>query len=102
MTQQNSEQPESFHLGSSIGTVKEDSHSVHLGSSALTAESLAQAARRVLTASKKATAGCAVPRWAGQENGHGEEFGLELDAALISLRDALDGWGGLCGPQTSD
>jgi hypothetical protein len=40
MEQQNSEQPESFHLGSSIGTVKEDSHSVHLGSSALTAESL--------------------------------------------------------------
>jgi hypothetical protein len=43
MTQQNSEQPESFHLGSSIGTVKEDSHSVHLGSSALTAESLSEA-----------------------------------------------------------
>jgi hypothetical protein len=45
MTQQNSEQPESFHLGSSIGTVEEDSHSVHLGSSALTAESLAAITR---------------------------------------------------------
>lgn len=50
---------------------------------------LADAARRVLAASEKATAGCAVSRWAGQENGHGEEFGTELDAALCALRESL-------------
>lgn len=50
---------------------------------------LALAAQRVLAASAKACAGCVVSRWAGQENGRGEEFGVEFDAALVDLRAAL-------------
>lgn len=53
------------------------------------ATALKTAALRVLVASEKATRGCVVPRWAGQENGLGEEFGEELDAALCDLRAAL-------------
>jgi hypothetical protein len=51
---------------------------------------LREALTGVLLASEKACRGIPVPRWAGHENGLGEEFGTELDAALIAARTALE------------
>ena len=46
-------------------------------------------ARRVLAASAKACEDIAVARFAGLENGNGEEVGTELDAALKDLFSAV-------------
>lgn len=51
---------------------------------------LEEALRAVFAVSEKAVRGSAIPVWAGYENGLGEEFGVEMDAALILVRDALE------------
>ncbi len=50
---------------------------------------LVEALRSVLVASERAVGGCAVSRWAGYENGFGEEVGEQLDAAFLRVRAAL-------------
>lgn len=51
---------------------------------------LVKALDRVLQASERACAGTAVARWAGFENGLGQEVGADMDEALSVARAALD------------
>lgn len=53
------------------------------------APTIAQAARRLLTALDNLTAGCDTPGFAGWENGHGESVGDEVEAARHELHELL-------------
>ena len=35
---------------------------------------------------KKGTEGCDIIRWAGTDNGNGEEYGTELDEIIIKIK----------------